>query len=236
MHRKNYCKEHEELLKKGVTDFKDFLANTFQYFSNENETMTKENEREKSSLRKRADRIKEFRCKNLIVVLEDPKDPSNIGTVIRNVNALGVDKIYIVDSRNLLAKDWIEIKEQKSILASSVSAVKWTFVKKFKSTEECIIHLENNKFTSFVTSPHVKGKTNFILHKGDYTQKRLAVWFGKESIGISDLAVKHSEACINIEMFGIVESFNLATSTGIVLYEVTKQRREFQNRKKVIKQ
>ena len=187
---------------------------------------------EKSGLRKRADKIKEFRCKNLIVVLEDPKDPSNIGSVIRNVNALGVEKVYIVDSRNLLADSWTEIREQKSILASSVSAVKWTFVKKFKSTEECILHLEKNKFTSIVTSPHIKGKTNFILHEGNYTQKRLAVWFGKESIGISDLAVENSEACINIEMFGIVESLNLATSTGIVLYEIAKQRREFQNRKK----
>lgn len=194
--------------------------------------MTKEKDEGKSSLRTRADKIKEFRCKNLIVVLEDPKDPSNIGTVIRNVNALGVEKIYIVDSRNLLAKDWAEIKEQKSLLASSVSAVKWTFVKKFKSTAECILHLEKNKFTSVVTSPHIKGKTNFILHEGNYTQKKLAVWFGKESIGISDLAVKHSEACISIEMFGIVESLNLATSTGIVLYEITKQRRAFEKQKK----
>ena len=194
--------------------------------------MTIKKDIEKSSLRKRADKIKEFRCKNLIVVLEEPKDPVNIGTVIRNLNAFGVEKLYIIDSRNLLAKDWEEMKEQKSILSSSVSSVKWTFVKKFKSTEDCILHLEKNKFTSVVTSPHIKGKINFILHEGNYTQKRLAVWFGKESIGISDLAVEYSEACINIEMFGIVESLNLATSTGIVLYEITKQRREFENRKK----
>lgn len=38
----------------------------------------------------------------------------------------------------------------------------------------------------------------------------------------------NSEACINIEMFGVIESLNLATSTGIVLYEVTKQRRAYQ--------
>jgi tRNA (guanosine-2'-O-)-methyltransferase len=34
-------------------------------------------------------------------------------------------------------------------------------------------------------------------------------------------------------MFGIVESLNLATSTGIVLYEISKQRREFEKRKKL---
>jgi len=44
--------------------------------------------KEKSSLRKRADEIKEFRCKYLIAVLENPKDIRNIGTTIRNINAL----------------------------------------------------------------------------------------------------------------------------------------------------
>jgi tRNA (guanosine-2'-O-)-methyltransferase len=192
--------------------------------------------KEKSSLRKRADKIKEFRCKNLIVVLEDPKDPNNVGTVIRNINALGAEKLYLIDSSNSLPNNWDEFKERKSIVASSVSSVKWTFVKKFRSTEECLSYLEKKNFTSIVTSPHVKGRTNVILHEGDYTQKKLAVWFGKESIGISDLALERSEACINIEMFGIVESLNLATSTGIVLYEITKQRREFEKRRKLKQQ
>ena len=31
-------------------------------------------------------------------------------------------------------------------------------------------------------------------------------------------------------MFGMIESLNLATSSGIVLYEVTKQRREYQSK------
>jgi tRNA (guanosine-2'-O-)-methyltransferase len=190
----------------------------------------------KSSLRKRADKIKDFRCKNLIVVLEDPKDPTNVGTVIRNINALGVEKLYLVDSGNLLPNNWDEFKEKKSILASSVSSVKWTFVKKFSSTEQCLQYLEKNHFTSVVTSPHIKGRTNVILHEGNYTQKKLAVWFGKESIGISDLAVERSAACLNIEMFGIVESLYLATSTGIVMYEISRQRREFEKKRKLRRQ
>ena len=31
-------------------------------------------------------------------------------------------------------------------------------------------------------------------------------------------------------MFGMIESFNLGTSSGIVLYEVTKQRRAYQSK------
>lgn len=186
----------------------------------------------KSSLRQKADAAKLGRCKYLIAVLEEPSDPKNIGTVIRNVNALGVEKLYIVDSKRVIPTSWESMRGNKTLLKTSVSGVKWSFVKKFKTTEECFDHLEKNGYTSVVTSPHIKGKTNVILQDGDFTQDKLAVWFGNEARGISNLAVERSAACIQIEMYGIIESLNLATSTGIVLYEITKQRREYQKNNK----
>jgi len=90
--------------------------------------------------------------------------------------------------------------------------------------------LEKNNFTSIVTSPHRKGHRNEILHEADFTAyTKLAVWFGNESQGISDEAAEASEMCVGIPMFGMIESLNLGTSSGIVLYEVTKQRREYQS-------
>ena len=72
-----------------------------------------------------------------------------------------------------------------------------------------------------------------LLHEGDFTgHYKLAVWFGSESRGISDLAVKRSVLCVNIPMLGMIESLNLGTSSGIVLYEITKQRREYQRKYK----
>jgi len=190
-----------------------------------------ESAKPKSSLRAKADRIKEFRCKNLIAVIENPKDIKNIGTVIRNVNALGVEKAYIIDKTDSLPNDWHEMRTLQELSKTSVSAIKWSFVKKFKDTESCLMHLEKNGFSSIVTSPHTIGRENVVLHEGDYTKfKKLAVWFGNETTGISDLALNNSSICVNIPMFGIIESLNLGTSTGIVLYEITKQRRAFQDR------
>lgn len=192
-----------------------------------------EHKKQKSPARLRADEIKNYRCKNLIAVIENPIDVRNIGTVIRNVDALGVEKTYIVDPRKALPDDWQDMRERKSLSKTSVSAVKWSFVKRFDSTEHCIAHLQENRFVSVVTSPHVKGKTNVVLHEADYTEyTKLAVWFGNESRGISDLAVEHAEMCVSIPMFGMIESLNLGTTSGIVLYEVTKQRREYQRRYK----
>jgi tRNA (guanosine-2'-O-)-methyltransferase len=187
--------------------------------------------KQKRSARRRADEIKPFRCKNLIAVLENPTDIRNLGTVIRNVNALGVEKAYVVDPRRALPDNWQELRELKSVSATSVSAVKWTFVKRFDSTDDCFDHLEKNRFSSVVTSPHVKGKKSIYLHEGDFTAfAKLAVWFGSEATGISERAVERSEMCVSIPMFGMIESLNLGTSSGIVLYEVAKQRREYQSK------
>lgn len=189
-----------------------------------------ETKKPRATVRKRANAIKQFRCKNLIAVIEDPENIGNIGTVIRNVNALGVEKVYIVDSRGSLPEDWQDMREHRSLSKTSGSAVKWTFVKRFDSTEACLEHLENLGFESIVTSPHVKGQTNVYLHEGDYTEyAKLAVWFGNEQHGISELSLEHSEMCVAVPMFGMIESLNLATSSGIVLYEVTKQRRAYQS-------
>jgi tRNA (guanosine-2'-O-)-methyltransferase len=185
----------------------------------------------KQSARRRADAVKQFRCKNLIAVIENPTDVKNIGTVIRNANALGVEKVYVVDPRRSLPDDWQDMRERGTISKTSVSAVKWTFVRRFDSTDECFDHLEKKGFRSIVTSPHVKGKTNIFLHEGDFTAyTKLAVWFGSESIGITSRAVERSEMCVSIPMFGMIESLNLGTSSGIVLYEVAKQRREYQSK------
>lgn len=195
-----------------------------------------EKKKSKPTLRARTDKIKDFRCKNLIAVIENPDDIKNIGTIIRNVNALGVEKAYIITDQTLLPDTWEKMRTEPKLNALSASAIKWSFVKIFKDTNSCMDHLEKNSFVSAVTSPHMKGCKNVVLHEQNYTKyTKLAVWFGNEGIGISKTAIERSNLCINIPMYGIIESLNLGTSSGIVLYEITKQRREFQfNLKKKI--
>ena len=119
---------------------------------------TPEPKKSRPSVRKRADAIKDFRCKNLIAVIEDPADIKNIGTVIRNVNALGVEKAYVVDPKGALPDDWQDMRERRALSGTSVSAIKWTFVKRFDSTEACLEHLRKKGFASVVTSPMSKAR------------------------------------------------------------------------------
>jgi tRNA (guanosine-2'-O-)-methyltransferase len=146
---------------------------------------------------------------------------------------LGVEKAYVVDPKGALPDDWQDMREKNSLSKTSVSVIKWSFVKRFGSTEACLAHLEKNRFVSIVTSPHVKEMKNAVLDEADYTiYTKLAVWFGNEARGISDEAIKRSEMCVTIPMFGMIESLNLGTTSGIILYEITKQRREYQKKYK----
>ena len=184
----------------------------------------------KTTLRKRADKARPLRCTSLTAVLENPKTLENIGSVVRNIDALGVRKLYVIDGFNLLPDDWQTMRTRKKLNAISVSAIKWSYVRKFQDTKSCLSYLGKNKYASVVTSPHVKGKKNVDLSSADFTHNKLAVWFGNESKGISEEAVGSADFCVNIPMCGIIESLNLGTSSGIVLYEVTKQRREFKKK------
>jgi len=186
----------------------------------------------KNRVRQKANKAKKFRCKDLIAVLEAPKYLGNVGSVIRNIDSLGVSKLYIIDSHKRLPSTWEEMKTEKALNDTSCSAIQWVFVKTFQNTWEGLEHLKKKGYVSFATSPHQKTKKNINLCEGNFTQKKLAIWFGNESKGLSPTALDACEACIQIPMAGIIESLNLATASGIVLYEITKQRRNFSDKLK----
>jgi tRNA (guanosine-2'-O-)-methyltransferase len=160
----------------------------------------------------------------LVAVLENPNYIRNIGTVIRNINALGVDALLVIDNLNRLDVNISELRQRKSLLKYSNGAVKWTNVKRFDSVEDCFEFLQAKDFVSVGTSPHAIGKRQVSLAKSDLTVPKLAIWFGAESNGLSEAVINKCEYCLTIEMKGRVESLNLSTTTGIVLYEAVKQR------------
>ncbi|WP_291185679.1 TrmH family RNA methyltransferase [Gilvibacter sp.] len=160
----------------------------------------------------------------MITVLENPNFIMNIGNVIRNVNGLGVDELFVIDGQKRLEDDLEKIRSRKSILKNSNGAVKWTNVKVFHTTSSCFEYLKSNLFTNVATSPHLKTSRCFQIEKANLKIPKLAIWFGEESKGLSNEAFNLCDFSIYIKMRGKVESFNLSTSTGIVMYEAIRQR------------
>ena len=178
------------------------------------------------AVRDRIRQVKHLQNKYYICVLENPKDVVNIASTMRNMSAFGVEKLYVIGN-NKLVKDFETSRNNKHLNNVSVGANKWVFVKSFETVSDCITHLRNEKYTIAVTSSHLNDKTNVNLYEESFTQKRLAVWFGNESRGISTEASEAADICIQIPMGGIVESLNLGTSTGIILSFIGYQRLRF---------
>jgi len=170
-------------------------------------------------LRQRRQHAKRYRLKTLVCVMECPKFLANIASVIRNVNALGVSKLYIVDP--------MHVYKANDIKKLSVGSDRWTFVRIFPSTRDCIQFLIQRNYISVGTSPHLLNQQNVELHSGTFTDRKLAVWFGNETHGLSQEALEHCDRCVQIPMRGMVESYNLASYTAIVLYVISQQRLQY---------
>ena len=174
-------------------------------------------------IRNRIRQVKHLQNKYFICVLENPKDIVNIASAMRNISAFGVEKLYVIGN-NGIVRDFETSRSNKHLKNVSVGANKWVFVKNFKTASECLEHLRKNDYKIAITSSHLKGKVNVNLYEETFTQKRLAVWFGNESKGVSEEASQAADLCIQIPMGGIVESLNLGTSTGIILSYISYQR------------
>lgn len=178
--------------------------------------------------RRADDKIKyatQNRNKDIICVVENPSQVVNIGTVIRNVNALGACKLYLITDEKKYSS-WDVLKRDKVIHKTSVGTVGNTYIKIFPTTQSCLDHLRKKRVTNIMTSPHIKGKNNIQLSlEAKWPQRRLAVWFGNESVGLSELAIANADICLQVPMMGMVESLNLACCTSIVLFQIISSRR-----------
>ncbi len=151
-----------------------------------------------------------------IIVLEDPYDPHNATAVMRSAEGFGFQKIWLVFS---LQKKFNPKQVGKK---SSGSANKWLSFETFESIEECYKKLRQEGYEIWATVLDEKSKK---LSKIKFEKAKIALVFGNEHTGLSETAIKLADKKINIEMKGLVQSLNLSVTAGIVMWEVTRQRR-----------
>lgn len=167
---------------------------------------------------------------NLVCVLENPNNIQNIASIMRTIDCLGIGKLYVIGKKKPEGK-------KCNVLKISGSASKWVICQYFDTTESCLIHLASENFENIATSPHTKGKINIPLSSiVDYFFKRLqsnyisklpnlAIWFGSESKGLSPIALQACQICVQLPMYGMVESLNISCCVAIVLYVVAETMR-----------
>tara|TARA_Y100000588_G_C14186260_1_gene895998 strand:+ start:703 stop:1452 length:750 start_codon:yes stop_codon:yes gene_type:complete len=147
----------------------------------------------------------------LILILDGLQDPRNVGACLRTANASGVDLIVTPRSRNI-TKAPVVSKVSAGASALMPIAEIPNLVRFMKELKELGVWI-------FGTSH----KANLNYWQGDYTGA-MAIVVGAEGKGMRPLTKKNCDYLVSIPMIGQINSLNVSVASGILLYEVVRQR------------
>ena len=134
-----------------------------------------------------------------VVLLENVKDPGNLGTILRTVVAFGVDAV-------VLYGDSVDLYNPKVVRASVGNL--W----KIPVVEVNDLQIFVN-FQRIATLPRAK-----TMLRDFKPQEKYLLMFGSEAEGLSQELTNFATQEVKIEMTNNVESLNLASACAVVLY------------------
>jgi len=150
----------------------------------------------------------------LILLLENIKDPGNLGTIIRTAAACGVSGIILTDES-------VDIYNPKTVRSSAANL--WKVPAITMSNKSGIkSKLNSIKKCNFIAT--VVYKDAGLYYDVDFREPAV-IMFGSEAEGLSDVLIKQADILATIPMSKKVESINLSISVGVILYESVRQRK-----------
>ena len=147
-----------------------------------------------------------------IVMLDHIEDPHNFGAIVRTCEAAGVDAIIIPKDR--------QVQVNATVMKTSVGTldqVKIVQVSNLVSTLEFL-----KKYNFWVVGTALEDSVDY--RDIDYTGNIVLV-IGNEGFGISKLVRKKCDFIAKIPMYGTTNSLNASVASGIVIYEVIRNRK-----------
>lgn len=149
---------------------------------------------------------------DITIVLENVFDPHNISAVMRTCDAVGVQEIYILNTKIPRHKKWGA--------KSSSSASKWLTIHQFEDAEACFSSLRK-RYLSILTT-HLSSEA-VGLYELDLT-KSIALVFGNEHSGVSEEIRGMADGNFIIPQVGIIRSLNISVACAVTLYEAYRQK------------
>lgn len=146
----------------------------------------------------------------IIVILDNIRSLSNIGSVFRTSDAFRIEAIYLC---GITAQP--PHREIHKTALSATESVDWIY---FSTTEDAITQLKSKDF-EILSIEQVEGSemlNNFKVSP----KKKYALIFGNEVKGVSDSVINMSDNCIEIPQWGTKHSLNVSVSVGIVLWDI----------------
>ncbi|MFH0902892.1 MAG: RNA methyltransferase [Pseudomonadota bacterium] len=160
--------------------------------------------------RARIEEVIACRLAGLTVVFENLHDPHNGAAAIRSVEAMGMCSLHAV-----------EVAEPFRFSPKVTQGCeKWVDIARYRDFRSCAQRLHDG---GFVLGAAIPGAT-LPLHDIDVRQ-RVALVFGNEHSGLTDLAASSCDFAFGIPMLGFTRSFNLSVSVALAVHECAQRRR-----------
>ncbi len=149
---------------------------------------------------------------DITVVLENVFDPHNISAVMRTCDAVGLQDIYILNTRIPRHKKWGA--------RSSSSAAKWLSIHQYTDAAECFAELRKHYRKIYTT--HLSSDAAG-LHQLNLAEP-VALVFGNEHSGVSEEIMAMADGNFIIPQVGIIRSLNISVACAVTLYEAFRQK------------
>ena len=162
------------------------------------------------------DKVIANRTRYITVAVEDIYQSQNASAVLRTSDCFGLQDIHIIENKNMY-----DINPDVALGSS-----KWLNLIKYNKTEnntlEAIKKLRESGYRIVATTPH---KKDVDLESFDLRKGKVALFFGTELMGLSDLMIENADEYLKIPMYGFTESFNISVSAAIILHHLTSKLR-----------
>ena len=142
---------------------------------------------------------------DFIVVLDGIQDPGNLGTILRTVDAAGLNQI-------ILSKETADSFNPK-VVRSTMGGIFRVNVIKSENLVETLKEIQEHGFDIVVTSLDARNSVYDI----DYNKKVIVI--GNEANGVSKEVQDLADKKVKIPMIGKTESLNASVAAGIMIYE-----------------
>ena len=149
--------------------------------------------------------------KPFILILDGIEDTHNLGAIIRTAEIAGVHGIIIPKRR--------AASVNSTVSKVSAGAVQYMKIARVNNISDSINKLKENGV--WVCGTAIDAKSYYF--EQDFKEP-IAIVIGNEGKGMSQLVKKNCDFLVKIPMKGKIQSLNASVSTGIVVYEVLKQR------------
>lgn len=161
----------------------------------------------------RIEAVLSYRQPDCTVVLENVHDPHNIAAVMRTCDAVGVQHIYILNTKIP--------RHKKYGKKSSASASGWLTIHEYQHTNVCFEDLRKRYNKIYAT--HLGTENNSLLYELNLTEP-VALVFGNEHAGVSEEVLALCDGNFIIPQVGMIKSLNISVACAVSLYEAYRQR------------